>query len=148
MRRLEAATKGWQRVAGAVTLLRQQMRHAPAGEATAEILQLTAETTAAFEEKMNDDFNAPAALAVLQEYTRAVNTLLNNGTPQTVGSLQALEQVYNRLGNDVLGIIPAHAEESGSAEREKGLMELLITLRAQARQNKDWATADRFSGDW
>ena len=140
---MDAATKGWQRLMGAVTLVRQQLRHAPAGEASAEVRQLVAETKAAFEDKMNDDFNAPAALAVLQEYTRAVNTLLNSGTPQTAGSLQALEGVYNLLGGEVLGIIPAHAEESGSAEREDGLMQLLIALRAQARKNKDWATADQ-----
>ncbi len=140
---IDAATKGWQRMMGAVTLVRQQLRHAPAGTATAEVLQLTAETKAAFEEKMNDDFNAPAALAVLQDYTRAVNTLLNSGTPQNAGSLQALEALYNLLGGNVLGIIPTHAEESGSAEREEGLMQLLIALRAQARQSKDWATADQ-----
>ena len=30
---------------------------------------------------MNDDFNSPAALAVMQDYTRAVNTLLNGDDP-------------------------------------------------------------------
>ena len=30
-----------------------------------------------------------------------------------------------------------------NAEREDGLIRLLIELRAQARANKDWATADQ-----
>lgn len=141
---MDAATKGWQRMMGAVTLVRQQLQHAPAGPATAEVLHVTAETRTAFEDKMNDDFNAPAALAVLQDYTRTVNTLLNSGTPQTRGSLEALEGLYNLLGGQVLGIIPVHAEEnSGNPAQIDGLMQLLITLRAQARQNKDWATADQ-----
>jgi cysteinyl-tRNA synthetase len=92
--------------------------------------------------KMDDDFNAPAALAVLQELTRRVNTLLNESGPQTSGTLQAIDQLYRQLGGDVLGIIPDEAERSSNAEREEGLLRLLIDLRAQARANRDWATAD------
>jgi cysteinyl-tRNA synthetase len=42
----------------------------------------------------------------------------------------------------VLGIIPDQAESIANADREEGLIRLLIDLRAQARENKDWATAD------
>ena len=144
---MDAATKGWQRIMGAVTLVRQQMANAPEGEATAVVEQLITDTRTAFETKMNDDFNAPAALAVLQDYTRQVNTLVNAGTPLTHGSLAAIEALYVALGGDVLGIVPDQAEESGSAEREEGLMRLLIELRAQARKNKDWPTADKIRDD-
>jgi cysteinyl-tRNA synthetase len=93
---------------------------------------------------MDDDFNAPAALAVLQDYTRQVNTLINEGGSQTAGSLAALDQLYRQLGGDVLGIIPDQADTGGgSADREDGLVRLLIDLRAQARSSKDWATADQ-----
>lgn len=140
---MEAATKGWQRIMGAVSLVRQQMRHAADGGVSAEVEKLLAETKAAFEERMNDDFNAPAALAVLQDYTRAVNTLVNGDEPLAAASLEAIDALYNLLGGEVLGIVPDQMEESGSAEREEGLMRLLIDIRAQARQNKDWATSDQ-----
>jgi cysteinyl-tRNA synthetase len=97
----------------------------------------------AFMEKMDDDFNAPAALAVLQELTRQVNTLLNEQGPQTQDTLAAIDQLYRELGGDVLGIVPDTIEGSASAEREAGLVRLLIELRAQARANKEWVTADR-----
>ncbi len=43
----------------------------------------------------------------------------------------------------MLGIVPDEADGgSSSAEREEGLVQLLIELRAQARANRDWATAD------
>jgi cysteinyl-tRNA synthetase len=105
---------------------------------------MVAVAKANFVERMDDDFNAPAGLAVLQELTRQVNSLLNEGGPQTQGSLEAIDQVYRQLGGQVLGIIPDEtAGSGGSAEREEGLMRLLIALRAQARQNRDWATADQ-----
>ena len=139
---VEAATKGWQRLWGAVTLVREQMRTAVSSEISTQVQELIDKTKAAFIEKMNDDFNAPAALAVLQDYTRQVNSLLNEGNPQSRESLVALDNLYHELGGDVLGIIPDEAAQDSDAEREAGLIRLLIELRAQARANKDWATSD------
>lgn len=142
---VEAARKGWERLYGAVRLAREQLRTARPGEASPAVLEMVTVAKANFMERMDDDFNAPAGLAVLQELTRQVNSLLNEGGPQTQGSLQAIDQVYRELGGQVLGIIPDETAGSGggSAEREEGLMRLLIALRAQARQNRDWATADQ-----
>ncbi len=140
---VEAAHKGWQRIWGAVNLVREQLRRADSGDVDSAVLKLVEETKAQFIEKMDDDFNAPAALAVLQEYTRQVNTLLNEGGPHTAGSLAALDELYRELGGEVLGIVPDAVEGGGDAERENGLVQLLIALRAQARANKDWATSDQ-----
>ncbi len=145
---VDAAFKGWQRLWGAVSLLRQQIRAASAdaagaGAAAVEVASLVAGTREAFIEKMDDDFNAPAALALLQEYTRQVNILLNAGTPQTLASLTALDDLYRELGGQVLGIIPDEADSANTnAEREAGLIQLLLQLRTEARARRDWATAD------
>jgi cysteinyl-tRNA synthetase len=98
---------------------------------------------ATFIEKMNDDFNAPAALASLQDLTRQVNTLLNEAGPHSRETLTAIDQLYRELGGDVLGIVPDQAESSANAGREAGLIHLLIDLRAAARANKDWTTSDQ-----
>ncbi|MEZ4594968.1 MAG: cysteine--tRNA ligase [Chloroflexota bacterium] len=140
---VEAATKGWQRVWGAVTLVREQMRTAVSGPLSTQIQELVDKTKAAFIDKMNDDFNAPAALAILQDYTRQVNSLLNEQGPQSQESLAALDGLYRELGGTVLGIIPDETTQDSDAEREAGLIRLLIELRAQARANKDWATGDK-----
>ncbi len=140
---VEAAFKGWQRIWGAVTLVREQMRSAPEGAADTAVLDMLTGVKAQFIEKMDDDFNAPAALAVLQELTRQVNTLLNTEGAQTRGALEAIDQLYRELGGDVLGIIPEEADRSRDAGREDGLVRLLIDLRAQARGSRDWATADQ-----
>jgi cysteinyl-tRNA synthetase len=140
---VDAAYKGWQRLWSAVTLVRQQLPSAPEGEASGVVQALIEGTTSEFTAKMDDDFNAPAALAVLQEYTRQVNRLLNAGTSLSQGSLKALDEAYRALGGAVLGIIPEGTESGGaSAEREAGLIELLLQLRTEARARRDWATAD------
>lgn len=140
---VEAAHKGWQRIWGAVSLVRERMRRAMEGGIDDGVAKLIEDTRAQFIEKMDDDFNAPAALAVLQEFTRRVNALLNEDRPLTQDTLQAIDTLYRDLGGEVLGIIPEQAESGASAEREDGLVRLLIELRAQARQNKDWTTSDR-----
>jgi cysteinyl-tRNA synthetase len=140
---IDGALKGWQRMWSAVSLTREQMRSAPDGEADRDVLAMLEEHTARFVEKMSDDFNAPGALATLQELTRQVNTLLNERTTPTLATLREIDRVYRRLGGDVLGVIPADTDRGADAEREAGLIRMLIELRDQARANKDWATSDK-----
>ena len=140
---MEAADKGLQRLWGAVNLVREQLRTAPAGEPNPAVMAQLDGFKAAFLDKMDDDFNAPAAIGVLQEMTRWVNTLINEGDQQPLGTLQAIDALYQELGGQVLGIIPGEMDASGNAAREDGLIRLLIDLRAAARANREWATADQ-----
>jgi cysteinyl-tRNA synthetase len=139
---VDAAFKGWQRIWGAVSLTRDQLRRAAAGEASAEATAMLAAAREQFVERMDDDFNMPGALAVLQDLTRQVNTLLNESGSQTRGTLTAIDALYRELGGEVLGIVPEREEGGADAAREDGLVRLLIDLRAQARAQKDWATGD------
>ncbi|MEM7801731.1 MAG: cysteine--tRNA ligase [Chloroflexota bacterium] len=146
---IDAASKGWARIAGAINLVRTQLGQAPAGEIPAEIETLLAETRAQFEEKMNDDFNTPAAIAVMQDYTRQVNSLLNSDAALSHDTLAGIETVYEELAGDVLGILPGEGGDAAgeSADKLDGAMQILIDLRAQARENRDWATADKIRDD-
>jgi cysteinyl-tRNA synthetase len=141
---VDSAHKGWQRLSGAVSLIHERRQSAPAGEANGEVLAMLDEIEASFLAKMDDDFNAPAALATLHDLTRKVNSLLAGEVVHTQSTLEAMAALYSKLGGDILGIIPTDltAGAGASAEREAGLMRMLIDLRAQARANKDWAMAD------
>ena len=142
---LESARKGWERIYGAVRLVREKLRDAPATDDGNAFLDTLATARQAFITAMDDDFNAPGALAALHDLTREVNTLLNSGGSVGRPVLEAIDTLYRELGGDVLGIIPAGEAGDGtaSAEREAGLIRLLIELRAQARQARDFATSDR-----
>jgi cysteinyl-tRNA synthetase len=118
------------------------VQNAPEGEANPEIAAMLTHYRSSFIEKMKDDFNAPAALATLQDLTRQVNTLLNEGPLHTKETLAAIDELYRQLGGQVLGIIPDKVVGGPSAEREEGLIQLLIDIRDKARADKDWATSD------
>jgi cysteinyl-tRNA synthetase len=91
---------------------------------------------------MDDDFNAPQALAVLFDFNKDVNSLLNEWQSVSGGTLKAIDDLYRELGNDILGIIPDQLETSGSAGLENELIQLIADLRAEARARKDWSTGD------
>lgn len=142
---MESAARGWERIYNAVRLTRRAMNTAPEGSADGNsILAQIEATRASFIKAMDDDFNTPIAISALQELTREVNTLLNSGVNVGLDVLKSINDTYQSLGGDVLGIIPAEeVETGGSAQREAALVELLISLRAQARVNKNYAESDR-----
>lgn len=140
---LESARLGWERLVAPAIAVRERLRSPalPDG-ASGEITNSVAETRNKFLAMMNDDFNAPAAIASLFDFSKVVNTLLNAETPPARPALEAIDALYRELGGQVLGIIPEQALSSVNAEREGGLIRLLIEMRAQARQRKDFAQSD------
>jgi len=146
---MEATERGWERLYNTVRLLRRAMNGAPAGSADGNgILKRADEAKAAFIAAMDDDFSSPQALAALQDFTRDVNSLLNSGQAVGLDVLTAINDLYVKLGGDVLGIIPATDEATGSdASREAALIEMMINMRAQARASKNWAESDRIRNE-
>ncbi len=140
---IDAVGRGWERINSTANRVRQALKSAPNGEIDAEFGAFLEAQKAAFLDRMNDDFNAPAALGVLHDLTRGVNTALNADEPPNLGTLERIDQLYNELAGDVLGILADDALDSASAERETGLIELLVEMRAKARENKFWEESDR-----
>lgn len=145
---LDSAQAGWDRLYGAVRLTRSALNSAPVSDDGNSFSERLDKAKADFATVMDDDFNAPKALAVLQELTRDVNTLLNSGTTVGKATLEAINSVYNDLGGGVLGIIPAVDSASGSnGQREAGLIQILIDMRNQARKSKNFAESDRIRNE-
>jgi cysteinyl-tRNA synthetase len=140
---LIAAAGGWDRLYSAVRQTRQRMNRAAEGSAGNGFQERLDKAQADFKTAMDDDFNAPRALAVLQELTRDVNTLLNGGTTLELDTLKAINATYNTLGGDVLGIIPTGDSAGSNHQLEAGLIDLLINMRAEARASKNYAESDR-----
>jgi cysteinyl-tRNA synthetase len=140
---LEAAGKGHERLISAVGLTRQKLANADISEASDEaFLDVIQQHKTRFLAAMDDDFNAPQALAVLFDFNKDVNSLLNEWQSVSGGTLKAIDDLYRELGNDILGIIPDQLETSGSAGLENELIQLIADLRAEARARKDWSTGD------
>ncbi|MBT4145960.1 MAG: cysteine--tRNA ligase [Gammaproteobacteria bacterium] len=103
-----------------------------------------------FNQAMDDDFNTPVAVAVLFDMARELNKDKNNNNSelasQLAGELKELSSVLGILQDDPESFLQAGdtAQEGGLAEQE---IELFIEQRIQAKQNKDWALADKIRDD-
>jgi len=137
---LEAAENGLRRLHTSVALVRRAIERAGADGAD-HGLDLTS-FRSRFADAMDDDFGAPGALAVLFDFCRAANEVLNSGVKLSVTALDELHAVFNDLGGTVLGLVPAHLPQTGG-DLEDGLMQLLIEMRRTARAEKNFALADQ-----
>ena len=140
---LASAKSGWERLNNALRLVRRQLNSAPDnGDGDAFLARLN-DAKAEFRAVMDDDFNSPRGIAVLQDLTRDVNTLLNSDIEIGLSTLAAINETYTALGGDVLGLAPAaDADGSGDGRREAALIEMLIDMRAQARAERDYFRSD------
>ncbi|WP_067201784.1 cysteine--tRNA ligase [Microbacterium sp. XT11] len=95
----------------------------------------------AFADAMDDDLGVPQALAVLHERVRSGNQALDEG--DDAAAERALIEVRAMVG--VLGLddAPAAGRDAATASALDALVQTMISQRAQARADKDWATADR-----
>ncbi len=91
---------------------------------------------------LNDDLNTPVAIAQLFELARIINSVKDGRETISGTDLKKLSEFYKTMAFDLLGLIPGEPELSAHKELEEDLIRLLIDIRLQARQNKDFATSD------
>lgn len=140
---LLAAERGVERLHNTVRQLRARMKQAmPAG--TADLSYITDLDTHrdAFLAAMDDDFNTPQAIAALFDFNKRVNTLLDSEQPISRGTLGVMDNLYRELGGRVLGIIPDKLTQDVGGELIEGLMNIILGIRQQYREVKDWDRAD------
>jgi len=90
---------------------------------------------------MNDDFNTPVLIAQLFDAVKQINLIKEGKQELNAEDLKTLHNFFKGFTFDVLGLLDQAEETSVSKVPE--LVELLIELRAKARDNKDFATSDQ-----
>lgn len=101
-----------------------------------EILDKIESRKAQFIEAMEDDLNTADAIAALFELVRDINVFVTVQNPSKELCEKA-EMVYNEL-TGVLGLLYDRNPEVLDND-----IEAMITARAEARKQKDWAESDR-----
>ena len=102
----------------------------------------------AFGAAMDDDLGVPQALGVLHDAVRAGNAAMDAGAAAAAAT--AFGHVRGMV--DVLGIDPLNprwrrrASDSGATTALGALVDTFLTMRSQARADKDWAAADDIRG--
>jgi cysteinyl-tRNA synthetase len=136
------AGKGLEKLHNALRAVRERMTSAPDSGDPSGIDLVRYE--AAFRAAMDEDFNAPQAIAVLFDLSRDVNTVLAKGTTIGLPALQQVETFFATYAGTALGIMPDDTSARSQGDSlEPGLMELMIALRADLRKEKLWSLSDR-----
>ena len=137
---LEAAEKGLQRLQEAYQRL---MKIEPSA-----VSHQPSELRRRCQEAMDDDLNTPFVIAALFDSAKMINTIHDGKATISEADLKELREVWKTYAIDILGLRleDSAASQDGDGAKMKafhGAIDLLLSIRLQAKQNKDWATSDR-----
>ncbi len=141
---LQAAEKGLQRLLEATDLL-QKLRH-PGDDSAAFNEDMDKEITGKctlFAEYMNDDFNSARVMANFFELVPVVNSFKGGQLPIPsikASTFELLQKTWDGFLYDVLGLKEEKGTDSGKID---GVVQLLVDIRREARNRKDYATSDK-----
>ena len=92
-------------------------------------------------EAMNDDLNTPIVISHLFDAAKAINTVYDTKATISQTDLDSLKELFDAY-IDILGL---QTEQSSSKylDSYKKAVDLLLSLRLEAKQSKNWALSDR-----
>ncbi len=131
---LEASEKGFRRLINAISLI-DKLKVADVSSLSEELAEIRKNCYDA----MNDDFNSPVLIAELFELSRLINSIYDGKTAAGKEDIEAIRALCKDFVIDVLGL----QEDAEQSDDSAKLVEFIIDLRLQARENKDFATSDR-----
>lgn len=137
---LEAAQKGVDKIINLAQRLNEEIFKKDDNEDEAEIdIQNFVKD---FEAAMDDDFNTPQAVAVIFDFVKEVNKILDQSS-LSKSKLIELKNFLKKTADDVLGIISFEELESSNKSIEDDLIKLIIDLRDQLKKEKNYQLADK-----
>jgi cysteinyl-tRNA synthetase len=90
---------------------------------------------------MNDDFNTPILIAQLFEGVRFINLLKEGKETLNAADLSSFTKAMHGFVFDVLGLEDEKVSDS-TTDKLEGTINMLIEMRKQARDNKNFALSD------
>ena len=90
---------------------------------------------------MNDDFNTPILISHLFEGVKYVHQIKEGKETITTEDLKLFSSTMHAFIFDILGL--SNSSEERGIDKIDGVVELLIKLRKEARENKNWKLSDQ-----
>lgn len=140
---LQAAEKGLKRLWEAYDTLQDMSYEFRENIFDAELDTRTSKLIAEFDAFMKDDFNSAKVLASMFELVPLINSIKDKTIPVAALSKETFELLQKQIGiyiEDILGLKSVTEEDN---EKLKGVMDLLIDIRKEAKSKKDFATSDK-----
>ena len=136
---LQAAEKGLQKLMKAIETLNKLK---PSDVSTIDVLKLKEKCYAS----LDDDLNSPILLSHLFEAVKFINSVVDDSEKIDSSSLEALKALFNTFAFEILGL--KNETEGMNDEKLTGdLMKIIIQLRQDAKNNKDFPTSDKIRNE-
>ena len=136
---LQAAEKGFQKLMKAAESLNKLK---PTDNSTIDVDKLIEKCY----EALDDDLNSPVLLSHLFEGVRFVNSVIDGSEKIDDTGLQSLRALFGTFIFEILGL--KHETPGMDDEKLTGkLMNIIIDLRQEAKNNKDWSASDKIRNE-
>ena len=136
---LEASEKGLNRLMEGYARLQKLAASATSSVETAGLRDKC-------EEAMSDDLNTPIVISYLFDALKAINLVHDGKETISSADLGELKAVFSLFIEDLLGLKAENEAGSGNVAYKKAI-DLLLNMRLEAKQNKDWATSDKIRNE-
>ena len=130
---INAAEKGYKRLFDGLELLQKIKSSDKSSESVEKLIN-------AFYVAMNDDFNAPILVANLFNAVKFIYQINDGKASISSQDKIKLDKAMKEFIYNVLGL---KQEEGIKSDKLDSLMEIIIDLRKQAREDKNWSTSDK-----
>ena len=130
---LKAAEKGFSKLMNALETLGKL---SASENSTYNVNELEEKCYAA----MDDDFNTPILIAHLFDGVRIINSVKDGKEGFNIIDLEKMKSIFNTFVTNILGFISDKKSSRNDLTNE--VMELVLKLRANAKTNKDFDSAD------
>lgn len=146
---LVMAESGYERIQNALNRLKEiekniQNNSSDIIEAEKEFASKYNDSKKKFEEAMDEDFNTAMAIGSVFELIKALNKYIDDTSEnnRNINLLKDVEMYIKKVMEEVLGI-KLEKEKSIDNTLTVDLIEFLVQLRWDAKQNKNWEIADK-----
>ena len=138
---LLASQKGLDRLMTGMTDLD---RIQPSGASDEATHRFVAELRQRCYDAMNDDLQTPTVISCLFEACHVINSVIDHKAAIDAADLKELSDTMHLFAFDLLGLKPEKGIDNSAREEAFGkVVDMVLELRAKAKEAKDWATSDR-----
>jgi cysteinyl-tRNA synthetase len=130
---LQAAEKGFQKLMKAIETI-DKIKPSPGSSISVDDIRKKCY------EALDDDLNSPVLLSHLFDAVRLINSASDGSGKIDAEGIASLKELLNTFTFDILGLKNESAPENEQLTGE--LMDIIITLRKDAREKKDFAASD------
>lgn len=108
----------------------------------------------AFDDAMNDDFNTALAISYMFELAKDINSYYNDYISGKISArgadafmIMRVSEVFTDMAATIGIFENVDDENNFDSELTEKLMNIIISIRQDARKNKNWAVADKIRDD-